>query len=277
MRLCDNKLFEQSKSAAMTHSASPDRHRRDANGLAHGWTLFMAALLGLIGLALLAGGVWLIALGGSWYQAIAGLGPIGSAAFLFMAQLAGIWVYLMVWIGTWIWAVWEVGFDLWPLVWRVAAPTVLLLFLLPGLPYLRRATQSDGRFASVAGLMLIAAVAGQEADAQQAKTPAETPPEAAVGTEDVDLSDAVGDKVPGWYAVTSPPILVRGVLVVGAQVSDNEAEDAPSGVVRGYDALIGALAVGLGPGQSGPSRSPSRGRGLYPRHTQHVDHRGGRL
>ena len=55
---------------------------------------------------------------------------------------------------------------------------------------------------------------------------------------------------PGWYAVTSPPTIVRGIAVIGAQVSDGQDEDAPSGVVRGYDAITGEFALGLGPRQS---------------------------
>ena len=57
----------------------------------------------------------------------------------------------------------------------------------------------------------------------------------------VDLNLGIGETVPGWYAVTSPPTVVRGVAIVGAQVKDGQAEDAPSGVVRGYDAVTGAL------------------------------------
>ena len=58
----------------------------------------------------------------------------------------------------------------------------------------------------------------------------------------VSLWDGIGNKVPGWYAVTAPPAIVRGVIVTGAQVKDGEAEDAPSGVIRGYDAVTGKLA-----------------------------------
>jgi len=57
----------------------------------------------------------------------------------------------------------------------------------------------------------------------------------------VDLWHDIGDRVPGWYAVTAPPAIVRGVLVTGAQVKDGQAEDAPSGVVRGYDVITGDL------------------------------------
>ncbi|MCQ0988779.1 pyrroloquinoline quinone-dependent dehydrogenase [Jiella marina] len=58
----------------------------------------------------------------------------------------------------------------------------------------------------------------------------------------VDLWQGIGEKVPGWYAVTAPPAIVRGIAVTGAQVKDGQAEDAPSGVIRGYDAVTGELA-----------------------------------
>ena len=58
----------------------------------------------------------------------------------------------------------------------------------------------------------------------------------------VDLWQDLGERVPGWYAVTAPPVLVRGLIVTGAQVKDGQAEDAPSGVIRAYDARTGELA-----------------------------------
>ncbi|MCQ0970476.1 pyrroloquinoline quinone-dependent dehydrogenase [Paracoccus sp. TK19116] len=57
----------------------------------------------------------------------------------------------------------------------------------------------------------------------------------------VDLWQDIGERVPGWYAITAPPAVVRGVIVSGAQVKDGQAEDAPSGVVRGFDAITGEL------------------------------------
>jgi quinoprotein glucose dehydrogenase len=41
--------------------------------------------------------------------------------------------------------------------------------------------------------------------------------------------------------VTSPPAVVKGVLVVGSAVADNSRTDMASGEVRGYDARTGAL------------------------------------
>ena len=43
------------------------------------------------------------------------------------------------------------------------------------------------------------------------------------------------------YYVTSPPLVIGDVVVVGALVSDNLRTDAPAGVVRGFDARTGAL------------------------------------
>lgn len=57
----------------------------------------------------------------------------------------------------------------------------------------------------------------------------------------VDLREGL-DPAPAWERYpTSPPIVVRDVVVVGALVADNLRTDAPSGVVKGFDARTGAL------------------------------------
>ncbi|NVP72805.1 membrane-bound PQQ-dependent dehydrogenase, glucose/quinate/shikimate family, partial [Vibrio cholerae O1 biovar El Tor] len=58
----------------------------------------------------------------------------------------------------------------------------------------------------------------------------------------VNLLEGMGDSPPGYVAVTSAPTIVRNVVVVGHQVLDGQKEDAPSGVIRGYDAETGELA-----------------------------------
>jgi quinoprotein glucose dehydrogenase len=45
----------------------------------------------------------------------------------------------------------------------------------------------------------------------------------------------------GEYAVTSPPAIYRDSVIVGSAVADNRRFDAPSGVVRAYDARTGVL------------------------------------
>ncbi len=70
----------------------------------------------------------------------------------------------------------------------------------------------------------------------------------------VNLLEGIGDTAPGFYAPTSPPTLVRDVLVVGSQVSDGQTREAPSGVIRGYNVVTGELewAWDMGrPGQTG--------------------------
>lgn len=62
----------------------------------------------------------------------------------------------------------------------------------------------------------------------------------AAGT--VDLNPGVGRQAwRGEYQVTSPPAIAGDLVVVGSAVSDNQRVDAPSGVVRAFDARTGAL------------------------------------
>ena len=45
----------------------------------------------------------------------------------------------------------------------------------------------------------------------------------------VDLWQDIGERVPGWYAVTAPPAIVRGIVVTGAQVKDGQADSHAGG------------------------------------------------
>ncbi|MBU3032206.1 membrane-bound PQQ-dependent dehydrogenase, glucose/quinate/shikimate family [Paracoccus sp. XHP0099] len=91
-------------------------------------------LLGIIGLVLTGGGLYLITLGGSWYYGVAGLLILLAAIRTFRGEAAGLYLYLAVFLGTVVWALWEVGFSFWPLVPRLVAPIFLAaaaLLLLP--------------------------------------------------------------------------------------------------------------------------------------------------
>lgn len=57
----------------------------------------------------------------------------------------------------------------------------------------------------------------------------------------VDLDEGIAHAKRGQYAVTSPPVLIDGLAVVGSAVGDNKRTDDSSGVVRAYDARTGAL------------------------------------
>lgn len=59
---------------------------------------------------------------------------------------------------------------------------------------------------------------------------------------EIDLSQGVGKiEWKGEYQVTSPPAVVSDVVVVGSAISDGQRVEAPSGVVRGFDARTGQL------------------------------------
>ena len=51
----------------------------------------------------------------------------------------------------------------------------------------------------------------------------------------------MGEVPPGYVSITSPPTIVRGVIVTGHQVLDGQRRDAPSGVIQAYDAITGKL------------------------------------
>ena len=55
----------------------------------------------------------------------------------------------------------------------------------------------------------------------------------------VDLREGIGDTQPGEYGMTSPPSVVGDRVITGAMVLDNRRADAPSGVVRAWDARSG--------------------------------------
>jgi quinoprotein glucose dehydrogenase len=57
----------------------------------------------------------------------------------------------------------------------------------------------------------------------------------------VNLLDHLGEVTPGFYYVTSPPTVINGHVVLGAYIRDNQSTNEPSGVVRSFDAVTGAL------------------------------------
>lgn len=118
------------------------------------WTMIVGAVLLLFGIPILAGGVWLISLGGSWYYAPAGLALVLSGYHMMRGHIGGAQLYVLTWVATLIWAYWEVGFDGWALVPRVVAPTVLLILVLTTIPSLARRKNA----ATVLVVTLLAAI-----------------------------------------------------------------------------------------------------------------------
>jgi quinoprotein glucose dehydrogenase len=51
----------------------------------------------------------------------------------------------------------------------------------------------------------------------------------------------VGEHMRGWYHMTSPPVTIDDMVIVGSAIDDNNRIDMPSGAVRAFDARTGAL------------------------------------
>ncbi len=74
----------------------------------------------------------------------------------------------------------------------------------------------------------------------------------------VALREGLGQAEPWEYYPTSPPLVLADVVVIGALVADSLRVDAPSGVVRAFDARSGELVWAWDPvppgwtGQPGP-------------------------
>ena len=77
--------------------------------------LVTSGLLALIGLALSVGGAWLIAIGGSFYYALAGLAFLFASFLAFSRKPVLLPFYGAFTVASLVWAVWEAGFDWWQL------------------------------------------------------------------------------------------------------------------------------------------------------------------
>jgi len=99
--------------------------------------------MALLGLVLLGCGAWLIALGGSWYYAIVGLGFLVTAYFLWRRSPTALWVYALVTFGSLVWAVYEAGFDWWRLAPRGDIIVIVAIWLL--MPWVTRELRDPER------------------------------------------------------------------------------------------------------------------------------------
>lgn len=115
-----------------------------------------ATVVGLVGLILLGGGLYLMFLGGSWYYALAGGALAWSGWRSFHGDITGIWIYLGVFALTLIWALFEVGFTFWPQVPRMVAPLFLAawaLFLVPSFPPQKHSLKGNFPFRIASGVL----------------------------------------------------------------------------------------------------------------------------
>ena len=97
----------------------------------------LGGFLILIGLALGAGGGWLLSLGGSPYYLLTGIGCLVSGVLIGRGRRSGVWIYLAVFLGTLVWAYWEVGADFWQLLPRIGGPLAVAIYML--MPWVQNA------------------------------------------------------------------------------------------------------------------------------------------
>lgn len=153
---------------------------------------WVIAILG--GFFAVAGGV-LASLGGSPYYLIAGIAMVASGALLGRGHAAGRWLYVAIWVGTLLWALWEVGFDGLQLIPRLVAPSVLLaLVLLTGW---RRGPRARSRAvpavaAGVAALAALGLMLGHQDVSAQGSRPQPMLAAAPTGAADADWRDYGG-------------------------------------------------------------------------------------
>jgi quinoprotein glucose dehydrogenase len=74
-------------------------------------------------------------------------------------------------------------------------------------------------------------------------------------------SRGLGEHSQGWFHMTSPPVTIDDLVIVGSAIDDNNRADMPMGVVRAYDARTGVLRWSWDPmprnEPAGPSSGPS--------------------
>lgn len=93
-------------------------------------TTIVGGLFALLGLGLAAAGIWLVVLGGSPYYPLAGLALIVTGTLVVFRRTEALVVYALFLVATLLWALWEVGFDWWPLAARGGFLFVLAVVLL---------------------------------------------------------------------------------------------------------------------------------------------------
>jgi len=92
--------------------------------------LITTLILALIGLVLLGGGGWLVALGGSPAYGLLGLGFLATAFLVYRRRPAALAVYGILTLAALAWGIWEVGFDWWQLAPRGGVIALVGLWLL---------------------------------------------------------------------------------------------------------------------------------------------------
>ncbi len=113
----------------------------------NGWRWYVrlvAALMALMGLFMAVGGVVLVSRSGSWYFVLMGIALLVAAGFLAKGRALGAHIYAVALVLTAVWAVWDAGWEFWPLVSRVLTFAVLGFLVALAYPRLSCAGGKNG-------------------------------------------------------------------------------------------------------------------------------------
>ncbi len=102
------------------------------------WSVLLGLVLLAIGLFFVIGGGKLVSLGGSAYFLIAGVVTLLSAIQFLRRRASAVPLFILVFVGTLIWALYDTGLSFWGLVSRLMVPAGMMLLAFLTWPSLRR-------------------------------------------------------------------------------------------------------------------------------------------
>lgn len=131
--------------------------------LARSWLAFLGLVIAAAGVFFAYFGGQLAFLGGSWYFLLSGLVLIIAGILTAMARPLGGALFILVWVVTIPWSVYDAGTEFWPLVSRLLAISVGAVVVLLSMPLLNRLASKPSLrlpFFGAAALVAAACAAG---------------------------------------------------------------------------------------------------------------------
>ncbi len=122
------------------------------------WLVLLGAIITLAGLFFAVGGGKLVSLGGSLYFLLAGIGLVVSGLLIIRRKPLGALLFGLIFVLSAIWAIWDAGFEFWPLISRLLAIAVGSIVVALSFPLLRRSAGGTPAYGASFGLALILAI-----------------------------------------------------------------------------------------------------------------------
>ncbi len=122
------------------------------------WLVLLGVVVTLAGLFFAIGGGKLVSLGGSWYFLLAGIGLVIAGLLIIRRKPLGALLFGLIFVLSAIWAIWDAGFEFWPLISRLLAIGVGSIVVALSFPLLRRSAGRTPAYGTSFGLALILAI-----------------------------------------------------------------------------------------------------------------------